>query len=143
MMRDRALVPRVGRVADTLHESASRGAESHEQFVTVSPRVWKVGFVAGALVWSFSAVITELTNDDILVPTVIILGSFLVPGTLSAFALSRKRGGYLTAEEVVLAFFMAGTRSLCAFIGSSATMRWPSWLMQSPRQCEARRLLRR
>ena len=108
MMRDRALVPRVGRVAHTLHESAP-GAESHEQFVTVSPRVWKVGFVAGALVWIFSAVITEVTNDDILVPTVIILGSFLVPGTLSAFALSRKRGGYLTAEEVVLAFFMAGT----------------------------------
>ena len=39
----------------------------------------------------------------------IILGSFLVPGTLSAFALSRKREGYLTMEEVLLGFFMAGT----------------------------------
>jgi protease PrsW len=83
--------------------------EAHEHFVTIPTRVWKVGFVVGAFVWIFSAVITEVTDDDILVPTVIILGSFLVPGTLSAFALSRKREGYLTTEEVVLGFFMAGT----------------------------------
>src|SRR4051794_12795566 len=83
--------------------------EAREHFVTIPTRVWKVGFVIGALVWIFSAVITEVTDDDILVPTVIILGSFLVPGTLSAFALSRKRGGHLTTEAVVLAFFIAGT----------------------------------
>ena len=77
--------------------------------MTIPTRVWKIGFVAGTLVWIFSAVTTMVTNDDILVPTVIILGSFLVPGTLSAFALSRKREGYLTTEEVVLGFFMAGT----------------------------------
>lgn len=88
---------------------AHPGPEAHEQFVTIPTRVWKVGFLAGTLVWVFSAVITLVTKDDILVPTVIILGSFLVPGTLSAFALSRKREGYLTTEEVVLGFFMAGT----------------------------------
>ena len=95
---------RVGRVA------ALAGTSEH--FVTVSPRLWKVGFAAGAIVWIFSAVLTEVTNDDILVPTVIILGSFLVPGTLSAFALSRKREGYLTTEEVVFGFLLAGTLAL-------------------------------
>jgi protease PrsW len=83
--------------------------EADDQFVTLPPRVWKIGFVAGALVWIVSAAITAITEDDILVPTVIILGSFLVPGTMCAFALSRTREGYLTTEEVVLGFFAAGT----------------------------------
>jgi protease PrsW len=87
----------------------SASPEAHEHFVTIPTRVWKVGFVLGAVVWLVSAVVTEVTDDDILVPTVIILGSFLVPGTLSAFALSRKREGYLTTEEVVLGFLLAGT----------------------------------
>ena len=39
----------------------------------------------------------------------IIVGSFLVPVTVAAFALSRPRAGYLTTEEVVLGFFAAGT----------------------------------
>jgi hypothetical protein len=87
----------------------SASPEAHEHFVTIPTRVWKVGFVLGAVVWLVSAVVTEVTDDDILVPTVIILGSFLVPGTLSAFALSRRREGYLTTEEVVLGFLLAGT----------------------------------
>ena len=51
----------------------------------------------------------EITEDNILVPTVIIVGSFLVPVTMAAFALSRRRDGYLTTEEVVLGFLLAGT----------------------------------
>ena len=39
----------------------------------------------------------------------IIVGSFLVPVTMAAFALSRPRAGYLTTEEVTLGFFAAGT----------------------------------
>ena len=57
----------------------------------------------------FSAVVTELTGDTILVPTVIVVGSFLVPTTMVAFALSRRREGHLTTEGVVLGFLGAGT----------------------------------
>ena len=53
--------------------------------------------------------VTEVTDDNILVPTVIIVGSFMVPVTMAAFALSRRREGYLTTEEVVLGFLLAGT----------------------------------
>ena len=53
--------------------------------------------------------VTEITDDNILVPTVIIVGSFMVPVTMAAFALSRRRDGYLTTEEVVLGFLLAGT----------------------------------
>ena len=83
--------------------------EAHEQFVTISPRLWKLMLGVGALVWIVAAVITELTDDDILVPTVIIVGSFMVPVTVAAFALSREREGYLTTEEVALGFLGAGT----------------------------------
>jgi RsiW-degrading membrane proteinase PrsW (M82 family) len=80
-----------------------------EQFVMVPTRVWKLLLGVGALVWIVAAVITELTDDDILVPTVIIVGSFIVPVTVAAFALSREREGYLTTEEVLLGFLAAGT----------------------------------
>ncbi len=88
---------------------SARPPEAHEQFVTIPRRLWKLMLGVGAVVWIVAAVITELTNDNILVPTVIIVGSFMVPVTVAAFALSRDREGYLTTEEVVLGFLAAGT----------------------------------
>ncbi len=87
----------------------ARLPEGHEQFVTIPRRLWKLMLGVGALVWIVAAVITEVTDDNILVPTVIIVGSFMVPVTVAAFALSRDREGYLTTEEVVLGFLAAGT----------------------------------
>ena len=72
-------------------------------------RLWKLVLAGGIVVWLISAVVTEVTEDNILVPTVIIVGSFLVPVTMATFALSRRRDGYLTTEEVVLGFLAAGT----------------------------------
>jgi RsiW-degrading membrane proteinase PrsW (M82 family) len=80
-----------------------------EHFVRLPARLWKVVLGFGAAVWALSAVVTELTGDTILVPTVIVVGSFLVPATMVAFALSRRREGHLTAEGVVLGFLGAGT----------------------------------
>ena len=82
---------------------------AHEQFVTLPTRVWKLLLGMGVVVWTVAAAITEITDDNILVPTVIIVGSFMVPVTVAAFALSREREGYLTTEEVVLGFLAAGT----------------------------------
>ena len=82
---------------------------AHEHFVLIPKRVWKLLLVVGAAVWIVAAVVTELTDDNILVPTVIIVGSFMVPVTVAAFALSREREGYLTTEEVLLGFLAAGT----------------------------------
>ena len=57
------------------------------------------------MTWVFAAVITQVTKDNVLVPTVIIVGSFLVPVTMAAFALSRRRAGYRTTEEVDVRLF--------------------------------------
>src|SRR3954453_1502448 len=88
---------------------AKRAVEPHEHFVHLPTRLWKLLLAGGLVTWLTAAVVTEATNDTILVPTVIIVGSFLVPVTMAAFALSRRREGYLTTEEVVLGFLLAGT----------------------------------
>ena len=87
----------------------ARVPEAHEHFVHLPTRLWKLLLAGGIAVWLISALVTEVTDDNILVPTVIIVGSFLVPVTMAAFALSRRRDGYLTTEEVVFGFLAAGT----------------------------------
>jgi RsiW-degrading membrane proteinase PrsW (M82 family) len=87
----------------------ARTVQPHEHFVHLPTRLWKLLLAGGALTWLFAAVITQVTKDNVLVPTVIIVGSFLVPVTMAAFALSRGRAGYLTIEEVTFGFFAAGT----------------------------------
>src|SRR3954470_17115290 len=98
-------------MADTLEPIARppRVAAAHEHFVRLPTRLWKLLFAGGLVTWLIAAVVTEITDDNILVPTVIIVGSFMVPVTMAAFALSRRRDGYLTTEEVVLGFLLAGT----------------------------------
>jgi len=100
---------RINRVA-----RPARAVEPHEHFVHLPTRLWKL-LLAGALVtWLIAAVVTEITDDTVLVPTVIFVGSFMVPVTMAAFALSRRREGYLTTEEVVLGFLLAGTLGVVA-----------------------------
>jgi protease PrsW len=76
---------------------------------TVSPRLWPRLLAAGTLVWVVSVAITVLTRDTILVPTVILLGSFLIPVTVVVFALSRAGGTGVPAETMLIGFFTAGT----------------------------------
>src|SRR3954452_1299552 len=93
---------------------AERTAAPHEHFVHLPTRLWKLLLAGGLITWLIAAVVTEATSDTILVPTVIIVGSFMVPVTMTAFALSRRREGYLTTEEVVLGFLLAGTLGVVA-----------------------------
>ena len=81
--------------------------------VVVSKRLWKLVLAGGAAVWLLAAIVTEATDDHVLVPLVIDVGSFLVPVTMAAFALSR-REGFLTIEQIALAFLAAGTLGVVA-----------------------------
>ena len=81
--------------------------------VAVSKRLWKFVLVGGAAIWLLAAVVTEVTDDHVLVPLVVDVGSFLVPVTLVAFALSR-REPFLTLEQIALAFLAAGTLGVVA-----------------------------
>jgi protease PrsW len=75
--------------------------------------LWKLLLAVGAAVWIVASVITGVTEDTILVPSVVLLGSFLVPTTMVAFALSRPRQNHLTIETVLLGFLVGGTLGVC------------------------------
>jgi protease PrsW len=83
-------------------------APAHDH-IRLSKSVWKYLLLGGTAIWLFAALITGLTQDDILAPTVILVGSFLVPVTVVAFVLSLRPEGYLTTPEVVFGFLGAGT----------------------------------
>jgi protease PrsW len=74
--------------------------------------LWLIALVVGAVVWIAGAVITGITEDTILVPNIIILGTFLVPVCTVLFVLSRPREAHLRSETLVLGFLAGGTTAV-------------------------------
>jgi RsiW-degrading membrane proteinase PrsW (M82 family) len=71
-------------------------------------RAWPRIFLSGFALWVASVVITLLTGATTLVPTLILLGSFLVPVTFVVWAFERWRDEHVTAERIVIAFVVGG-----------------------------------
>ncbi|MFC6008108.1 PrsW family intramembrane metalloprotease [Angustibacter luteus] len=69
--------------------------------------VWVL--VLGSFIWIVGAVITAVTADDILVPTLILMGSFLVPITMVVFALTREGEDQLSEDWLMLSFILGGS----------------------------------
>jgi protease PrsW len=67
---------------------------------------WKT-LLAGFLLWVVTIVVTVLTQNTNLVPTIILLGSFLVPFTVVLFVIERVTGTVSTMQ-LVTAFFVGG-----------------------------------
>jgi RsiW-degrading membrane proteinase PrsW (M82 family) len=76
--------------------------------VTVTRRSWLRMFVVGLVLWVLSVVVTYLTGNANLIPTVVLLGSFLVPVTFVAWAFERRDSGEITAELVFRTFVVGG-----------------------------------
>jgi RsiW-degrading membrane proteinase PrsW (M82 family) len=77
-------------------------------------RTWLVVLAGGAAVWLLASAITWITRDNILVPTVILVGSFLVPVTVLVWALGLRRADRLTAHVIFLGFLAGGTLGVLA-----------------------------
>jgi RsiW-degrading membrane proteinase PrsW (M82 family) len=67
---------------------------------------WKT-LLAGFLLWAVTIVVTVVTLNTNLVPTIILLGSFLVPFTVVLFVIERVTGTVSTMQ-LVTAFFVGG-----------------------------------
>ncbi|MFD2081804.1 Membrane proteinase PrsW, cleaves anti-sigma factor RsiW, M82 family [Actinopolymorpha cephalotaxi] len=65
-------------------------------------------FFTGLLLWLIAVMVTLLTSNANLVPTVVLLGSFLVPVSFVAWAFERWRDEDVTTELVVTAFVLGG-----------------------------------
>jgi RsiW-degrading membrane proteinase PrsW (M82 family) len=67
---------------------------------------WKT-LLAGLALWIVTIVVTAVTGNTNLVPTLILLGSFLVPFCVVLFVVERVQGNVSTMQ-LILAFFVGG-----------------------------------
>lgn len=71
-------------------------------------RPWLSMFGTGLLLWVLAVAVTYLTGNPNLLPTIILLGSFLVPVTFVVWAFGRRDSGEVTAELVFKTFVVGG-----------------------------------
>ena len=79
---------------------------------TLPRRLWLVTLVVGVVLWAAVTVAVALTDDTVLVPNLILLGSFLVPICTVLFVLGRPREAHLSIEAIILGFLAGGTAGL-------------------------------
>lgn len=85
-------------------------------------------FAGGLLLWVATVAVTVTTRNANLVPTIILLGSFLVPVTFVSYAFGRA-DGVLNTQRVFTAFVYGGVLGvLGASVLESAYLRQPSGL---------------
>ena len=75
---------------------------------------WRRIFVVGLLLWVLSVVVTAVTGNSTLLPTVVLLGSFLVPVTFVAWATGRDTAPAFTLARVAEAFVVGGVLGVLA-----------------------------
>jgi RsiW-degrading membrane proteinase PrsW (M82 family) len=85
---------------------------------------WAAVFLSGLALWILSVVVTYLTDNPTLIPTVVLLGSFLVPATAVVFYLDHAPSTTITAQRVFFAFAYGGV------IGVLAASVLEAWLLQ-------------
>ncbi|NIH80252.1 PrsW family intramembrane metalloprotease [Amycolatopsis viridis] len=92
-------------------------------------RLWLRMFGTGLGLWLLTVVVIFLTGNPNLIPTLVLLGSFLVPVTFVAWAFSRRHSGELTAELVLSTFVTGGVLGVLAASVLETYLLHPSpWL---------------
>jgi protease PrsW len=71
-------------------------------------RQWLRVFLGGLLLWVATVVVTFWTANANLVPTIILLGSFLVPATFVVYALEHHADQVLTGQRIFTTFLYGG-----------------------------------
>lgn len=71
-------------------------------------RSWLRMFFVGLTLWVATVVITYITGNANLIPTIVLLGSFLVPTTFVAWAFEQRHSGEVTGEIVFRTFAVGG-----------------------------------
>jgi RsiW-degrading membrane proteinase PrsW (M82 family) len=90
---------------------------------------WLEIFGVGLALWIASLAITLLTANVNLVPTLILLGSFLVPVTFVVWSFERWKDQHLTAELIVSAFVLGGLLGVLGAAVLEAYLLSPSPLL--------------
>jgi RsiW-degrading membrane proteinase PrsW (M82 family) len=92
-------------------------------------RSWLRIFLVGLLLWLATVLVIFLTCNPNLIPTLVLLGSFLVPVTFVAWAFERRETGELTAGLVFSTFVTGGVLGVLASSVLESYLLHPSpWL---------------
>ena len=75
---------------------------------------WKQVFITGLVLWFASVLVTGLTSNLNMIPTVILLGSFLVPATAVVWYLDHYQSAELNPWRVLSAFLVGGVLGVLA-----------------------------
>jgi RsiW-degrading membrane proteinase PrsW (M82 family) len=86
---------------------------------------WLALFVSGLVLWILSVVVTGLTHNPNLIPTVVLLGSFLVPATAVIYYLDHAPSTTVSGQRVFFAFLYGGVTGVLA----AAVLE--AWLLQN------------
>ncbi|MGC9670771.1 PrsW family intramembrane metalloprotease [Planosporangium sp. 12N6] len=78
------------------------------------PRPWLRILFYGLALWLLTVAVTFLTGNPNLVPTLVLLGSFLVPVTFVAWAFERRDTGEITTELIFNTFVTGGVLGVLA-----------------------------
>jgi protease PrsW len=77
-------------------------------------RTWLRVFLTGLVLWLLTVAITLLTGNPNLIPTLVLLGSFLVPVSFVVWAFGRRHSGEVTAELLFGTFVTGGVLGVLA-----------------------------
>ena len=92
-------------------------------------RTWLRMFLTGLALWVATVVIIFVTGNANLIPTVVLLGSFLVPVTFVAWAFERRETGEITAGLILSTFVTGGVLGvLGASVFESFLLHPSPWL---------------
>ncbi|MET8160264.1 PrsW family glutamic-type intramembrane protease [Sphaerisporangium sp. NPDC005289] len=96
---------------------------------TSARRPWVRILLTGLVLWLLTVAITFLTGNPNLIPTLVLLGSFLVPVTFVVWAFERRDTGELTPTLVFSTFLTGGVLGvLGASVLESYLLRPSAWL---------------
>ncbi|MFI6484867.1 PrsW family intramembrane metalloprotease [Nonomuraea sp. NPDC050663] len=84
-------------------------------------RSWLKVFLIGLALWVATIVVTMSTLNSNLIPTLVLLGSFLVPVTFVVWAYDRGRSEHVTVELLFRAFVVGGVLGV---LGASLLETW-------------------
>jgi RsiW-degrading membrane proteinase PrsW (M82 family) len=77
-------------------------------------RAWVRLFLTGLILWVLTVVVTFVTGNPNLIPTLVLLGSFLVPVTFVVWAFGRRHSGEVNAELLFTTFVTGGVLGVLA-----------------------------
>jgi RsiW-degrading membrane proteinase PrsW (M82 family) len=85
-----------------------------------APPWWAV-FLIGLVLWAATFVVARMTRNVILLPTIVLLGSFLVPVTAVVWYLDHDPSPALSPRRILAAFIIAGVLGV---LGASLLEYW-------------------